>query len=124
MLGTVPLDRLERTPVVEDPALRLRKVIGKFVLLLAGVWVMILIASIASAAQPGSVDVPVFNWVMALGPGFALVPGAYVSLKLLRSHDAEEIKSRSVMSAIYGAAGLVIGIACFIALAQTQKGGV
>jgi hypothetical protein len=109
---------------LEDPALRLRKVVGKFVLLLAGVWVMVLIASMVSATQPGSVDVPVFNWVMAVGPGFALLPGAYASVKLLRSQDADEIKSRSVMSAIYGAAGLIIGIVCFVALAQTQKGGV
>jgi len=96
--------------------------VGKFVLLLAGIWVMILVAGIAVLAQ-GQTNVPALNWATVLLPGCALVPGAYLSLKLLRTQDSEQIRDLWVKSALYGASGLVIGIGALVALVQMQKGG-
>jgi hypothetical protein len=107
---------------VDDPVSRLRKLVGKFVLLLAGVWFMILIA-VAVALVQGNVKIPALNIVTAIVPGCALVPGAYLSVKLLRSRSPELIKERWVKPGIYGASGLLIGIVAFVALVQVQAGG-
>ncbi len=108
---------------MEDPALRLRKVVGKFVLVLAGVWVMIVIAVVATLSQDDGSSIPALNWILALLPGCALVPGAILSVRLVRSDDQARIKDLWVKSAIYGVAGVAIGIGSFIALAQMQNGG-
>ena len=106
---------------MEDPALRLRQTVGSFVLILAGCWVLVMIAAIVALAQ-GDTKIPVINGVFAIVPGFALVPGAYLSVKLRRSRDPEEIKTLWPKSALYGTVGLILGIATFVVLAQIQKG--
>ncbi|MEV6487084.1 hypothetical protein AB0M20_00390 [Actinoplanes sp. NPDC051633] len=106
---------------MEDPAVRLRKVVGKFVLLLAGVWVIVLVAGVVLLASSDA-EVNPLSWAMILLPGCALVPGAVISLRLLRSDDPEQVSSLWVKSAIYGVAGLVIGIGSFVAIAQMQNG--
>ena len=107
---------------MDDSAIRLRRLVGKFVLLLASVWLMILIAVVVALAQ-GDVEIPALNWVTVLLPGCALVPGAYLSIKLLRSQKIEQINDLWVRSGIYGAFGLLIGIVAFVELVQVQKGG-
>jgi hypothetical protein len=107
---------------LEDPAQRLRKVVGKLVLVLAGVWVMVLIAGAVSLASSDT-EVSPLSWAMILLPGCALVPGAVISLRLLRTDDPDRINDLWVKSAIYGVAGLGIGIGSFVALAQMQGGG-
>jgi hypothetical protein len=90
---------------VDDPALRLRKLVGKFVLLLAGVWFMILIAVGVALAQ-GNVKIPALNIATVLLPGCALVPGAYLSVKFLRSESAEQINNLWVWKSIGEMSGL------------------
>jgi hypothetical protein len=106
-----------------DPAVTLRKVVGKFVLLFAGVWLALLFAVVVAAVDGGGPTIPLINWGTLLLPGCALVPGAVVSLRLLRAQEIDRIKELWVKSALYGVAGLVIGIGSVIALVQVQNGG-
>ena len=106
---------------MDDPALRLRQTVGNFVLLLAGCWVLVMIAVVVGLAQ-GDTKIPVINSVFAIIPGCALVPGAFLSVKLLRAKDPEQVKTLWPKSALYGGIGLILGIATFVILAQIQEG--
>jgi hypothetical protein len=90
-------------------------------LILAGCWVLVMIAVVVALAQ-GDTKIPVVNGMSAIVPGFALVPGAYLSVKLRRTKDPEQIKTLWPRSALYGAVGLILGIGTFVLLAQVQKG--
>lgn len=107
---------------MDDPALQLRKVVGKFVLLLAGVWAMLLIAAVALLPRDNGVGLPGMNWMMAVLPGCALVPGAYVSMRLLRTDEPDRISELWIQAAIYGVAGVAIGISSVVALVKMRNG--
>jgi hypothetical protein len=109
--------------MAEDSAVTLRKVVGKFVLLFAGVWLAMLFAVAVAAVNGGGPKIPLINWGTLLLPGCALVPGAFVSLRLLRAPDIDRIKELWVKSALFGVAGFVVGVGSVIALVQVQKGG-
>jgi drug/metabolite transporter (DMT)-like permease len=94
---------------------------GNFVLLLAGCWLLLLIA-VSTAAASGDSDIPPINWVPAIVPGFALVPAAYYAVKSKRSSNPEEVKALWHKCALYGGIGLALGIVTIVQLNAMQNG--
>jgi len=104
---------------VEDPALRLRQSVGGFVLIVVTCWVFASIAFVIGLVSGG---VPLIRWLSVVVPGFALVPAAYLSVKLRLAKDADEIKALWPKSALYGGIGLALFISTVVVLVQVQEG--
>ncbi|HET6483661.1 MAG TPA: hypothetical protein VFG35_26970 [Actinoplanes sp.] len=98
----------------------LRRTAAKLVLVLAGCWVLFLVAGVITAAG-GSSDIPWINWVSILFPGFALVPAGYYGIKLLRSSDPDVIRALWPKCAVYGVIGVVLGVVTVVALNMIQN---
>ncbi|MCO8272868.1 hypothetical protein M1L60_19930 [Actinoplanes sp. TRM 88003] len=88
------------------PATEMRRWVGKFVLFLAFVWVVVLIAGIAGAFQ--GAEFPLLNVLVALIPGCAFVPASYFSLQLHRTDDKAVLDRIWPKALVYGIAGMVL----------------
>jgi hypothetical protein len=80
-----------------------------------------LIAGIAVLAEAAT-NMPAIDWAIVILPGCLLIPGAYLSVKLLRINGPAEINNIRVKPGLCGASGLLIGIVPFGALVHIQNG--
>ena len=88
-------------------ATEFQRLLGRFVLFLAGVWVLVLIAGITGSFRGASI--PLMNWAIILVPGCAFVPATYYAVKLqMPKTSGEEVKALWPKAAGYGVAGIAL----------------
>ncbi|AEV87422.1 hypothetical protein ACWT_6409 [Actinoplanes sp. SE50] len=87
-------------------AVEARRLVGKFVLLVAGVWAMGAVAFIATGLQ-GSWP-PLLNLLVYVAAGVGLVLGAYYSIKLHLTADRSEVDRLLSKAVGYGLAGIAV----------------
>ncbi|WP_221328352.1 hypothetical protein [Actinoplanes sp. L3-i22] len=91
-------------------AIEARRLAGKFVLLVAGVWIMGLVAFIAAGAQGSWLPLP--NLLIYLASGAALIPAGYFSVRLHATDDREvldQLFPRAVWCCLAGVAIFAAG---------------
>jgi hypothetical protein len=104
---------------VTGAAIEGRRIVGKFVLLLAGAWLVVLLAGIGGIINGAAI--PWENWGIILIPGCAFVPATYFAVKLHMTTDPEQLKQFLQKAVIYGLAGLVLLIGAGYSLSQMEQ---
>jgi hypothetical protein len=75
---------------VFDSVLEMRRVAGKFAMLLAGVYVLALVGVIAAVSRGNRL--PVVEWLLLPLPAFAFVPSVVDAVRLHLTSDAARMK--------------------------------
>jgi hypothetical protein len=94
---------------VVDPTLEMRRLAGKFAVLLAGVYVLVVFGVIVAASTHGSL--PLVTWPLVLLPAFPFVPSVLDAVRLHRTSDPDRMKvlwRRCLLLAIAGTALLIV----------------
>lgn len=94
--------------------LEMRRLVGKFALLLAIAYVLILFGGVMALAQ--GTDFPVVTYPLVVLPAVAFVPAVIDAVRLHRTADAVRTKAlwrRSALSSLIGVA-LLIAIAVMV----------
>ncbi|WP_345631335.1 hypothetical protein [Rugosimonospora acidiphila] len=99
--------------------MEMRRLVGKFALLLAFVYILVLVGGVVTLA--GRTSVPVITWPLILIPGAAFVPAAIDAVRLHRTTDSYRTTALWRRCALYTAIGLVLLIADAIALNQVNS---
>ncbi len=101
-------------------AIEARRLVGKLVLLVAGVWAMGALAFLAAGVQ-GSRP-PLLNLMIYIATGAALIPGAYYAIRLHLTTERDAV-DRLLRRAIgYGVAGIAIFTVGFFLMLQPGGG--
>ncbi|MFC7278570.1 hypothetical protein ACFQS1_31715 [Paractinoplanes rhizophilus] len=100
-------------------AIEIRRWFGKVALLLAGLWVVVLVALVAGIAQGGSV--PVLNLVLGVLPAVAFVPATYFAIGLHRTDDPEQINKFWPWALGLAIAGMVLLIGSAYGLYRVEQ---
>jgi hypothetical protein len=93
---------------VVDPSLEMRRLAGKFAVLLAGVYVLVLFGVAVAALTHGAL--PGVTWPLLLLPAIAFTPSVVAALRLHQTSDLERMTTlwrRSLLLAAVGTALLV-----------------
>jgi hypothetical protein len=75
---------------VLDPVLEMRRLAGKFAMLLVGVYVLLLAAVIAGVSK--GTRLPVMEWLLLPLPAFVFVPSVVDAVRLHLTSDAARMK--------------------------------
>jgi hypothetical protein len=97
----------------------MRRWFGKVALLLAGLWVVVLIALVAGIAQGTSV--PAVNLVLGVLPVVAFGPATYFAIGLHRTDDPERINKLWPWALGLAALGMVLLFGSAYGLYQAQQ---
>jgi hypothetical protein len=97
----------------------MRRWFGKVALLLAGLWVVVLIALVAGIAQGASV--PALNLVLGVLPAVAFGPAAYFAIGLHRTDDPERINKLWPWALGLAVLGMVLLFGSAYGLYQAQQ---
>ncbi|AGZ40116.1 hypothetical protein [Actinoplanes friuliensis] len=96
---------------MRDSAMELRRVVGKFALLLAFVYVLALVAGVVGLVKGTA---PVLGFVILLLPAAAFAVSVRDAVRLHQTSDTERMKSLWPRSALYAGIGsglLIVAIA-------------
>lgn len=96
----------------------MRRLVGKFALLFAFIYVLVLFGGVVALSQDTSV--PVITWPLLLLPAPGFVVGVMDAIKLHRTSDPERMKVLWRRCALYTAIGMVLLIADAIILNQVN----
>lgn len=100
-------------------AIEIRRWFGKVALLLAGLWVVVLIALIAGVSRGGST--PALNLVLGVLPAVAFVPATYFAIGLHRTDDPERINKLWPWALGLAVVGMVLLIGSAFGLYQSEQ---
>jgi hypothetical protein len=91
---------------VRDQAMELRRVVGKFALLIAFVYVIALVAAVIGLAKGTST--PVLGYAFLLLPAAAFVVSVRDAVRLHQTSDPERMKALWPRCALYAGIGLAL----------------
>lgn len=102
--------------MVTQTANDMRRLVGKFMLLFAGCWLLVVFGAAVSLSRGDSI--PPLNWIFILIPGGAFVPAVYFAVQLHLADDPERLKLIWPKALVYGVAGVVLLVGGAYALFQ------
>jgi hypothetical protein len=108
--------REEGVVVMTQPATELRRLVGKFALLFAFIYLLFLMTGVFRAIRGPSL--PVEGWPLFLIPGGAFVPAVVNAVRLHRTSDSDRLKTMWPRCAAYTVAGMVLIVAGTIAIGK------
>jgi hypothetical protein len=97
----------------------LRRLVGKFALLFAFVYLLALIVGVIRLVQTHSL--PLVNVSVLVTPGAAFVPAIVYAVRLHRTSDPQLMKTLWRHCAVYAVAGLAVLITGLIMLGQVKN---
>lgn len=97
---------------MRDPAVELRRLVGKFALLLAFVYVLALVAGVVSLVRGTSTSA--LGFVFLLLPAIAFAVSVQSAVELHQTSDPGRMKSLWPRCALYAAIGLGVLIAAVV----------
>jgi hypothetical protein len=103
---------------VTEPAIAMRRLVGKFALLLAFVYILVLFGGVVGLVQDTSV--PAITWPLILLPAPAFVVAVRDAVRLHRSTEPERMKALWRRCALFTVIGLVLLIAGAVILNQVN----
>lgn len=101
-----------------ESAIEMRRLVGKFALLFAFIYVLVLFGGVVTLTQHTSV--PVITWPLILLPGAAFVPAVIDAVRLHRTSDPDQLSSLWRRCALYSVIGMVLLVATAIILNQVN----
>jgi hypothetical protein len=99
---------------VVDPALEMRRVVGKLAFLFAGVYLIVLFGAVFSAAI--GKRLPLVAWPLMLIPAAAFVPAVVDGFRLHLTEDPTAMKALWPRCLLYSGIGMVLFIATAFAV--------
>jgi hypothetical protein len=102
--------------VVTQPAAELRRLVGKFALLFAFIYLLFLMTGVFRAIRGPSLAVE--GWPLFLIPGAAFVPAVVNAVRLHRTSDPDRLKTLWPRCAAFTVAGMVLIVAGTIAISK------
>lgn len=102
--------------VVTQPATELRRLVGKFALLSAFIYLLYLMVGVIRAIRGPAL--PAEGWPLFLLPGAVFVPAVVYAVRLHRTSDPERLKALWPRCAVYTIAGVVLIVAGSIAISK------
>jgi hypothetical protein len=102
-----------------DPATELRRLVGKFALLFAFIYLLVLMAGAFRAAR--GPELPAIGWVLFLLPGAAFVPAVMDAVRLHRTSDPERMTALWRRCALYSVVGVVLVIATVVSISKINS---
>ena len=101
-----------------ESAIEIRRLVGKFALLFAFIYVLVLVGGIVALVQ--HVSVPIITWPLVLLPGAAFVPAVVDAIRLHRTLDPERLRDLWRRCAMYTVIGMVLLVATAIILSKVN----
>lgn len=91
---------------VEEAKLTLQRLVGKFALLFAFIYLLMVAAGFVRIAQGD--QVPVSTWLLLFVPGFAFVPAVRDAISLHRTADPARLRPLWRRCGLFAVAGMVL----------------
>jgi hypothetical protein len=89
-----------------DPTTEMRRLVGKFALLFAFVYVLVLLGSVIALVRGTSL--PLISWALILLPAAAFVPSVMDAVRLHQTSDPDRMKALWRRCALYSLIGIVL----------------
>ena len=102
-----------------DPATELRRLVGKFALLFAFIYVLVLMAGAFRAVR--GPELPDIGWILFLLPGAAFVPAVKDAVRLHRTSDPERMTALWRRCALYSVIGMALVIAAAVSISKMDS---
>ncbi|GAA4602400.1 hypothetical protein BJY16_004235 [Actinoplanes octamycinicus] len=102
---------------VEEAKLTLRRVVGKFALLFAFVYLLALFAGVVTLLQGD--EVPVTTWILLIPAGVAFVPAVIDAVNLHRTQDPDRLSKLWKRCGVLAVTGMVL-----LVVASLVTGGI
>jgi hypothetical protein len=99
---------------VVDPKADIQRVAGKFALLLAGCYVLVVFGMIVSTV--GGEPIPLIGWPILLIPAAAFVPSIVDSVNLLRTRDEAQRSKLWRRCLLMAVIGIVLTVAAVVSV--------
>jgi len=101
---------------VTQPATEMRRLVGKFALLFAFIYVLVLMAGVFRAVR--GPELPALGWVLFLLPGAAFVPAVMDAVRLHRTSDPERMTALWRRCALYSVIGVVLVVSTVASISK------
>jgi hypothetical protein len=89
-----------------NPTTEMRRLVGKFALLFAFVYVLVLLGGVIALVRGSSL--PLISWALILLPAAAFVPSVVDAVRLHQTTDPDRMKQLWRRCALYSLIGIVL----------------